>query len=153
MNDLTPSTFRIAPTSEADLERVREIQGALLELPQVTIPTHHVLHGGMYARTIRIPAGVALAGAYVKVPTVLILSGEVTVLANDRAIEIQGYQVIPASSDRKQAFVAHTDTELTMIFATAATTVEEAEAEFTSEPELLASRQSSALNVTIITGE
>ena len=92
-------------------------------------------------------------GQAFKVPTVLILSGEVTVLANDRAIEIQGYQVIPASSDRKQAFVAHTNTELTMIFATAATTVEEAEAEFTSEPELLASRQSSALNVTIITGE
>lgn len=153
MNEISPSIFRIARNSELELEQIRDIQGALLSMPQVEIPTHHVLHGGMYARTIRIPAGIAIAGAFVQVPTVLIVAGHVSVLANGKTIEIDGYQVIPASAGRKQAFVAHTDTEMTMIFATTAKTVREAEAEFTSEPELLASRQDCATNITIITGE
>lgn len=153
MNEILTSSFRIAPNSDLELEQVRDIQGVLLSLPQVEIPTHHVLHGGMYARTITIPAGIAIAGVFVQVPTVLIVSGHVSVLANGETIEINGYQVIPASAGRKQAFVAHTDTEMTMIFATTAKTVREAEAEFTSEPELLASRQDCATNITIITGE
>ena len=34
---------------------------------QVPIETRHVLHAGMYARTICIPAGVLITGALVKV--------------------------------------------------------------------------------------
>jgi len=96
---------------------------------------------------------VAIAGAFIQVPTTLVVSGNVTVYANDQAYEIDGYQVLVASAGRKQVFVAHTDTNMTMTFATDAKTVEDAENEFTSEPDLLASRRHENLNTTIITGE
>lgn len=139
--------------SESAIEKVRLVQNAMLELPQVDLPVHHILHGGMYSRSLVIPAGVVIAGAFIQVPTTLVVSGNVTVYANDQAYEIDGYQVLVASAGRKQLFVAHTDTNMTMTFATDAKTVEDAENEFTSEPELLASRRHKYLNTTIITGE
>jgi len=144
---------RIAVMSESAIEKVRLVQDAMLELPQVDLPVHHILHGGLYSRSLVIPAGVAIAGAFIQVPTTLVVSGNVTVYANDQAYEIDGYQVLVASAGRKQVFVAHADTNMTMTFATDAKTVEDAENEFTSEPELLASRRHENLNTTIITGE
>lgn len=139
--------------SESAIEKVRLVQNAMLELPQVDLPVHHILHGGLYSRSLVIPAGVAIAGAFIQVPTTLVVSGNVTVYANDKAYEINGYQVLVASAGRKQLFVAHTDTNMTMTFATDAKTIEDAENQFTSEPELLASRSYEHLNTTIITGE
>lgn len=144
---------RIAVMSESAIEKVRLVQNAMLELPQVDLPVHHILHGGLYSRSLVIPAGVAIAGAFIQVPTNLVVSGNVTVYANDQAYEINGYQVLVASAGRKQVFVAHTDTNMTMTFATDAKTVEDAENEFTSESYLLASRRHENLNTTIITGE
>jgi len=144
---------RIAVMSESAIEKVQLVQNAMLKLPQVDLPVHHILHGGMYSRSLVIPAGVAIAGAFIQVPTTLVVSGNVTVYANDQAYKIDGYQVLVASAGRKQLFVAHTDTNMTMTFATDAKTVEGAENEFTSESYLLASRRHENLNTTIITGE
>ena len=138
-------------TSDA-LEQVRRLEGAMLELPQVDIPTAHLLHAGLYARTIRIPAGVALTGALIKVATVLIFSGHATVYIGAQAIELHGYHVIPASAGRKQAFVAHADTDLTMLFPSTAQSVADAEADFTDEAHMLLSR-SQAGGIITITGE
>ena len=144
---------KISVMSESAIEKVRLVQNAMLKFPQIDLPVHHILHGGMYLRSLVIPAGVAIAGAFIQVPTTLVVSGNVTVYANDQAYEIDGYQVLVASAGRKQVFVAHTDTNMTMTFATDAKTVEDAENEFTSEPDLLASRRHENLNTTIITGE
>ena len=144
---------KISVMSESAIEKVRLVQNAMLKFPQVDLPVHHILHGGMYSRSLVIPAGVAIAGAFIQVPTTLVVSGNVTVYANDQAYEIDGYQVLVASAGRKQVFVAHADTNMTMTFATDATTVENAENEFTSEPDLLASRRHENLNTIIITGE
>ncbi|CCJ51970.1 hypothetical protein L489_3870 [Bordetella bronchiseptica 00-P-2730] len=134
------------------IERVRRLEGALAELPQVEIATAHLFHAGVYARTIRIPAGVALTGALIKVSTVLIFSGHATVLIGGEVVELHGYHVIPASAGRKQAFVAHTDTDLTMLFPSEARSVAEAESEFTDEADLLLSHQQGAETI-IFTGE
>ena len=144
---------KISVMSESAIEKVKMVQNAMLKFPQSDLPVHHILHGGMYSRSLVIPAGVAIAGAFIQVPTTLVVSGNVTVYANDQAYEIDGYQVLVASAGRKQLFVAHADTNMTMTFATNATTVEDAENEFTSEPDLLASRRHENLNTTIITGE
>lgn len=153
MTALSASSSRIAVMSESAIEKVRVVQNAMLELPQVDLPVHHTLHGGMYSRSLVIPAGVAIAGAFILVPTMLIVSGNVTVYANDQSYEIDGYRVLVASAGRKQVFVAHSDTNMTMLFSTDATTVEAAENKFTSESGLLASRRHEDLNTTIITGE
>ena len=56
-----------------------------------------------------------------------------------------------ARAGRKQIFVTRKPTVITMIFRTDAQTVEQAEAEFTDEAELLMSRQSDS-DLVLITG-
>lgn len=129
-----------AMTSE-EVARVQALESHLMQLPQVAIATQHHFHAGLYARTIRIPAGVMLTGAMIKIPTLLILSGHATVFIGGQAQDLAGYHVLPGRAGRKQAFLAHIDTDLTMLFATTATTVEQAEEEFTDEADLLLSRK------------
>lgn len=135
------------------IDKVRFLESLSLEIPQIDIPTLHVFHGGMYARTIMIPAGIMLTGALIKIATMLIIQGDVIVYIGDKNIEFHGYNVLPASADRKQAFLAQSDTYLTMIFPSNAKTIEIAEEEFTDESNLLISRKNSLNNRIIITGE
>lgn len=145
---------RVPAMAESAIEQVRVIEQYLATLPQAPIRTHHVLHGGTYTRTIMIPAGVMLAGALIDVATTLVVCGECQVLlGEDHVARLSGYNVLPASAHRKQAFMAITDTYLTMMFATNAQTIAQAEDHFTREAHLLMSRQPGHENITIITGE
>ena len=136
-----------------EVNKVRALEEELLKEPQVKIPTYHHLHAGMYARTIVVPAGVILTGSLMKIPTLLIINGHFLLFAGDKSFELKGYNVFTGGAHRKQAGVAVTDTQVTMIFATKATTVEEAEEEFTDETHLLWSRLDDAINHITITGE
>lgn len=141
MHDLVtrPSIPAMTP---AAIDRVRLLEGERAALPQVPIRTEHLLHAGMYARTVYVPAGVLITGVLIKVATVLIVEGDALIyLGHEKPLEVAGYNVLPASAGRKQAFVARSDMRLTMIFPTTAATVEEAEREFTDEVDLLASRR------------
>jgi hypothetical protein len=73
-------------------------------------------------------------------------------LGDGAAERLTGYHVLPASGRRKQAYVAHADTWLTMVFATSAQSVEEAEDEFTAEAHKLMSRQPGHANTVVVTG-
>lgn len=152
MNDLTIAAPSFPAMSAADVEKVGRLEANLRDMEQVPIQTTHHFHAGLYARTIRIPKGVVITGARIRIPTMLIVSGHVTVFIGGDTIELHGYHVLPASAGRKQVFLAHADTDLTMLFPSCAKTVEEAEAEFTDETELLMSRQQPG-NLTITTGE
>lgn len=139
--------------TDVAIDKVRQLTDIISQYPQTDIVTTHSLHGGVYTRTIMIPAGVILTGALIKIPTTLIVSGKVTVYVGEQPSHFDGYNVLAASANRKQAFVAHTDTYLTMIFKTDAVTVEEAEEQFTDEFLLLSSRHPESINHFIITGE
>lgn len=153
MNNLPVSANYIPAMSDIAIDKVRKFEELSLTTPQINIDTSHVLHGGMYARTIVIPAGVIITGALIKIATILIVNGEVTAYIGDRTIDLQGYNILPAGANRKQAFFARTDTSLTMIFPTKATTVKEAESEFTDEFDRLISNNKVSYNNIIITGE
>lgn len=127
--------------SEELLSNLTSVQDKLLALPQVEIQTDHILHGGMYTRTIRLAPEVVLMGALVKIPTVLVVSGKTAVFTGEGWIELDGYHVIPARAGRKQIFIAREETNITMIFPTDAKTVEQAEEQFTDEAEALMSRK------------
>jgi hypothetical protein len=142
----------LPPTAPGMIEKLKDVQAKLLEHPQVDIHTHHVLHGGMYARTITLPPDTVLVGAHVRVPTVVITVGTGWVLVGKDWAQIAGYQVLPASADRKQIFISEGPLIITAIFPTSVKTVEDAEAEFTDEAELLLSRVQD-LNTVVITGE
>ncbi|MCA3188329.1 MAG: hypothetical protein INH12_07020 [Cupriavidus sp.] len=136
------------------IARVAELERLMLAQPQTEIETLHVLHAGMYARTIAIPAGTALTGALVKVPTMLVVAGNVLVSRGDEeALHIVGASVVPAAAGRKTAFLAYEDTVVTMLFPTDANTVAAAEEEFTDDHERLMSRADPERNTIIITGE
>ena len=138
---LALNSAKICATSENNLAFVREVERFILEQPQLEIETIHSFHAGLYARTIMVPAGAMITGALIKIPTLLTLSGDASVIIDREEVRISGYGVIPAAAGRKQVFLAHSDTYLTMIFATSATTIEEAEMEFTDEFDLLGSRR------------
>ncbi len=122
------------------IAQVRALEAAQRQMPQVEIQTTHSIHAGVYARTCLIPAGVRITGALIKIPTTVIVSGDVTVFVGEGSVRLSGYHVIEAQAGRKQVFTAHADTFVTMLFATGAATVEEAENEFTDEADMLMSR-------------
>lgn len=150
---IIPVAPMLPAMSQGAIEKVSRLEADLLCQPQPALMTHHVLHGGMYSRTIRIPAGGVITGALIKVATTLIVVGDVTVFIGDDEIKLQGYNAIPASAGRKQAFIANADTYLTMIFRTAAKTIEQAEDEFTDEAHMLLSRHQPESNSIVITGD
>lgn len=141
MSDLMIAKDVILPMSLESIEKVRRLETESLKLPQTEINTLHTFHAGIYARTVKIPAGIVITGALIKIPTVLIISGDVIMFTDGEPQELHGYHVFSASAGRKQAFVAMTDVYLTMIFSSKATNAEEAEWEFTDEAEGLASRK------------
>jgi hypothetical protein len=134
------------------VDKLAIVQERMLEQEQVPIATQHLIHGGMYVRTITMPPNVVLIGAHIKRPTVVITVGSARVLVGKDWADVDGYQVLPASAHRKQIFVSRGPFVITMMFPSAAKTIEEAEAEFTDEAELLLSRKQD-FNTIVITGE
>lgn len=149
--NLVTNHLGLPSMSSQDLQRVKDLEKIVLLAPQSQTTTFHIIHGGMYARTLKIPSGMVLTGALIKIATILIVNGDATVYIGNGTMRLTGYHVLPASAKRKQAFVAHEDTYLTMIFPTTAKDTLEAEAAFTDEADKLFSRNYE--NEIIITGE
>lgn len=154
MSSLVSPSLDIKPMAPDAIARVAAFEDVMLTLPQVDIHTQHVLHAGLYARTIVIPAGIVLTGALVKRSTLLQISGDVLLSRGDEdGVRITGTAVLPAAAGRKQVFITYAETTVTMSFATTARTIDEAEAEFTDDIERLISRRDPRHNTIIITGE
>ena len=142
----------IPPMTLEAIDQVRKVENVFSLLPQELVYTHHVLHGGLYSRTMRIPEGIIITGALIKIATLLIVQGDALVWTGNERVLLEGYNILPAHANRKQLFLAKTDVLLTMIFPTQAKTIEEAEREFTDQYAELASRQDGNKNFVIITG-
>lgn len=100
------------PTMSADtVSKVREMESAALQMPQVDIHTEHTIHAGVYARTIMVPAGVSITGAEIKIPTILIIAGDALLYGDDGQVRVSGYHVMHGKEGRKQAIVALVKTD------------------------------------------
>lgn len=151
MNDVIMSGA-LPPSSPEVIDIVKKVEARAEEEVQVDIETNHVLHDGVYTRTICVPAGVMITGALIKIPTTLTISGQCLVLIGDgEGVEIKGFAVMPTSAGRKQVFIARSDTHISMCFKTDAKTVEQAEVEFTDESNMLKSKVNKN-NITITEG-
>jgi hypothetical protein len=137
-----------ATTPEA-MEIVNRVEAKMRTMPQIDVKTEHILHAGMYARTVKLAARVAIVSVLIKVPTILTVNGKCRVFAGEAWRDFDGYHVIPASAGRKMIYVTFAPTDITMVFPSKAKTIEEAEREFTDESDLLISRTSSDDVVTI----
>lgn len=141
------------PATRPDLiEKIAELEKSLIGHEPVEVPTEHLIHGGMYARTVIVPKDMVFTSVLIKRPTVVIVVGSAAVLAGVDWLELEGYNVIPASAGRKQVFVSRSPVIITMLFPTQARTVEEAERQFTDQADELLSRRQNA-NRVVITNE
>lgn len=146
------SLLLIAPSQEI-LERLTSVGDELRLRPQLQPRTDHVIHGGMYIRTLHLPANVDMMGSLILKATVLIVCGSCSMLAGDERVELNGYNVLLGCAGRKQLFTTRSPVVMTMIFPTSARTVKEAENEVFGEADLLQSRQDASGDTVIITGE
>lgn len=111
----------------------------LKHLPQIDVKTQHHLHAGVYSRTIFIPKGTLIIGVEMQCATQLVQYGSGCFTDGNGTKELHGYVVMEGAPHRQCAFLAYEDTWATMFFATKATTIEEAEKEFCSDPSQLLS--------------
>lgn len=153
MNDELSILFHALPATAPEMvEKIRALEDRLIGNEPVDLPTEHVIHAGMYARTIAMPKGMVLSGALIKRATMVVVTGSAAVLVGDKWLRLDGYNVIPASAGRKQVFVSYSTVIITMLFPTQAKTVEEAERDFTDEADRLLSRRQDS-NKVVITKE
>jgi hypothetical protein len=138
MSDL--ETGVMAVIANPSPERVLELEADLLQRPQVDLQTTHHLAGGVYARTIFIPAGVALTGAAHKVDHINIMCGDIMVSTDQGMQRLTGHQVFTAKAGSKRVGRAYSDTTWTSVFHTDLTSIEEVENELVYEPETLQTR-------------
>lgn len=126
---------------QVSLHEAQMFEKALETLEQVQIPTHHLIHGKMYARTIFVPAGTALTGVLTKLDNICIVIGDISVTTDEGVVRLTGYNIVPATKGYKRVGYAHADSYWTTLIPTDKTTVEEIENEMTNEAHLLQSRK------------
>jgi hypothetical protein len=143
----------LTPASRETLDKLAIVNEGILKFEQIPIATHHILHGGMYARGIRLQPGTVMMGSLIKRATLLIVNGRTSVVSGDTWIELEGYNVLPGRAGRKQLFVTHGQVEMTMVYATQAKTVAEAEDEIFADVDELMSRKDDSRDTFTITGE
>ena len=131
----------LPPCTRDDFEETMAMRHTIMQMPQYDIPTEHFFHAGMYVRTVRMPTDCILCGAVIKIPTVVIVSGDCVVKVGNEAKRISGYAILKGSPGRSQIFIAIKETFITMMFPSKAKTLEEAEEEFTDEYNLLTTRR------------
>lgn len=138
MNDIVAAfSGALVPPPAETLDALRELDAAMLAQPQAAISIDHLIHGGMYARTAHVPADTLVSGVVLRRATVLVIQGDVTVFTGTDSVRLTGFHVLPGSAGRKQLFRTHTETHMTMLLPSSAQSVDEAEHDFTDEPELL----------------
>lgn len=149
MDEITTRPPALVAPDAQTLGALRDLDDAMRGLPQTDVQIDHLLHGSMYARTAHVPAGTLVSGVVLSRATVLVLVGDVTVFTGTESVRLTGFHVLPGSAGRKQLFRTHAETHMTMVLPSTAQSVDEAEHDFTDEPELL---MATAGRVTI-TGE
>lgn len=151
-NTLAISAPTLPATMPKMIDALKALDEQLIGHEPVELPTEHVIHAGMYVRTIAMPAGMVLTGALIKRATLVIVTGSAAVLVGEDWLRLEGYNVLPASAGRKQVFVSYSSVIISMAFPTEARTVEDAEREFTDDADRLLSRRQNA-NTVFITEE
>ena len=112
-----------------------------MKLPQLDGQTTHALAGGVYARTIRVPAGSVFTGAVHKKDHINIVNGDVTFVNEQGQQRLTGYHVITTRAGAKRVAWAHANTEWTTVLRTDWTELADIEADAVEDADHLQSRQ------------
>lgn len=142
--NIAPTTTEVNRFLEGipSVQSVKRLEEIILQLPQVDLKTESVIHGGMCARTIFIPAGTVLTGALTNLDNICIVCGDITVTTDEGPRRLTGYNVLGASMGYKRVGITHADTWWTMMFKTDSTDPDEVEREMTDEHNALQTKRS-----------
>lgn len=90
---------------------IGELEEVLKELPQAEIPPDEVIGGGIYARTIHIPANTTLVGEIHKFENMnYLVSGTITVATEGGVKKLTGPCIVVSPAGTKRA--GHTETDV-----------------------------------------
>ena len=124
------------------LAKVLAFEDELAKLPQIEAKLDHLFSGGMYARTIYLPAGTLITGKVHKQDGIdVLMKGSMRVMSDDGTLKIVTAPMVMASKKGvKRAGLALTDVEWVSTHTTHTTTPEAAEDELVEEgrPHILA---------------
>lgn len=110
MNELTESQVQ-SLLADAVVERIEQMESAMLECEQVEIPVIDRFVNGMYMREITIPKGTLLTGrVHLFDYADIMLSGDISVATKDGCVRYTGANVLHGVAGRKRAGYAHEDT-------------------------------------------
>lgn len=140
MSETLTTLGLVPPATPEALQQIGGVEEKMRTMPQIHIRTEHIFHAGMYARTIRLAARVAIVSVLIKIPTMIVINGACRVYAGDSWRDLEGFNVIPANAGRKMIYVTSAETQITMLFPSNAKSVEEAERQFTEDADMLLSR-------------
>lgn len=140
MTDIIPEATKAVSSEYGHNEKVEILEERILQIPQVDLRTTHALSGGLYARTIYIPAGTVLTGAKHKKDHINVLMGDITVSTDDGMKRLTGYHVLPTQAGAKRAGYAHSDTCWTTICKTELTDIDAIEDELVENSSRLQTR-------------
>lgn len=117
-------------------EKVNAIEAEMLKQPQIALETRHHNAQGVYARELKIPAGVLLTGKIHKLSQINILAeGTIRVLVGDKIVEMSAPQTIVSPPGTKRIALALTNCTWVTMLPTDETDPEKIEREFTSASE------------------
>lgn len=122
-------------------EKVAALEQYALQLPQVDLSTSHLVHAGLCARTILIPAGTFLTGAQTNMDNICVVVGDIEVTTDDGVQRLTGFNVLPAKAGFKRAGFAHGDTWWTTLWPTELKDIDAIEDEMTGESDMLQTRR------------
>ena len=80
----------IPPNTSGELEAMAAGVEEMRAAPQVEIRTRSFIHAGMYCRTCLVPKGVAIVGALIKIPTVIMVTGDFAMTCGGRTVRLKG---------------------------------------------------------------
>lgn len=127
-------------------ERIKNLESKMLDMPQVQIPTEHIICNGIAARKITIPAGVTLTGAIHLTEHLNLVNGDITVVTEEGEKRLTGMHLFVSKPGTKRAGSTHAETTWICFNATNLTDPDLIEAAITTnnfgDPRLLALQES-----------
>ena len=121
-------------------EKIDQYESLLGEMKQVDLNTTHSVSGGVYSRTIFIPAGVSLVGATHSKDHINIMCGDITVTTDTGMKRLTGYNVFATKAGMRRVGYAHTDTYWTSVIHTTETDIFKIEKDITPDSHKLQTR-------------
>jgi hypothetical protein len=143
VTDITPldaTPLAIFEPEKPTRETIERLEAAMLQMPQVNIPTTHYVSGGIYARHIDVPEGATITGAVHRKDHINVLCGDITVWTDEGMKRLTGYHILPTKAGAKRAGHTHSPTQWTTLVRTDKTDLAEIEADIVEQPETLQTR-------------